>query len=310
MVQLNRSLQNEDDNETVPLLLGQLLEQIQQQQQPQHINSSMDNEDAQSKYEEIRRELIEFSKKRFWWFCSLGVVAIIAMHLSFLPRTSLSRDFRRWHGQHLTKSDVKRNYLLFSSIGNTYNEVANEDYISWWLGNFTTINRKKDTTLIGADNKELLSYVKKNFKNLGLETETYSYEVPKLQQPISLSLELIDSKTGSSVYNASLFESSYRTPAYNGFGFSGNATAEYVYVNEGTNEDFQLLIKNKIDPKNKIVLVRSNMKSNLSTAEQLQIAQSYGAVGFIVYNDVDDVNDTNNYLKLAIRRDTVGNDFF
>lgn len=310
MVQLSRSLQNEDDNETVPLLLSQLLEQIQQQQQPQHINSSMDNEDAQSKYEEIRRELIEFSKKRFWWFCSLGVVAIIAMHLSFLPRTSLSRDFRRWHGQHLTKSDVKRNYLLFSSIGNTYNEVANEDYISWWLGNFTTINRKKDTTLIGADNKELLLYVKKNFKNLGLETETYSYEVPKLQQPISLSLELIDSKTGSSVYNASLFEPAYKTPAYNGFGFSGNATAEYVYVNEGTNEDFQLLIKNRIDPKNKIVLVRSNMKSSLSTAEQLQIAQSYGAVGFIVYNDIDDINDTNNYLKLAIRRDTVGNDFF
>ncbi|CUM46929.1 uncharacterized protein AC631_01973 [Debaryomyces fabryi] len=310
MVQLSRDLQNEGDNETVPLLLSQLLGQIQQQQQPQTNNSLMDNEDAQSKYEEIRRELIEFSKKRFWWFCSLGVVAIIAMHLSFLPRTSLSRDFRRWHGQHLTKSDVKRNYLLFSSIGNTYNEVANEDYISWWLGNFTTINRKKDATLIGADNNELLSYVKKNFRDLGFETETYSYDVPNLQQPISLSIELIDSKTGSSVYNASLFESSFKTPAYNGFGFSGNATAEYVYVNEGANEDFQLLLKNKIDPKNKIVIVGSNMKSNLSTAEKLQIAQSYGAIGFIVYNDIDEINDTNNYLKLAILRDTVGIDFF
>ena len=282
MVQLNRGLQYESDNETVPLLRSQLLEQLQQQQQPQTHDTSMDNEDVQSKYEEIRRELIKFSKRRFWWFCSLGVVAIIAMHLSFLPRTSLSRDFRRWHGQHLTKSDVKRNYLLFSSIGNTYNEVANEDYIGWWLGNFTTINRKNNENLIGADNNELLSYVEKNFKHLGLETETHTYDVPNLQKPLSLSIELIDSKTGSSVYNASLFEPSFKTPAYNGFGFSGNATGEYIYVNEGTNEDFQLLLKNKIDPKNKIVIARSNISSYLSTSEKLQIAENYGAIGFIV----------------------------
>lgn len=310
MAQLNRDLQNESDNETVPLLRSQFLEQLQQEQQPQTHDTSMDNEDVQSKYEEIRRELIEFSKRRFWWFCSLGVVAIIAMHLSFLPRTSLSRDFRRWHGQHLTKSDVKRNYLLFSSIGNTYNEVANEDYIDWWLGNFTSINRKNDENLIGADNNELLSYVKKNFKNLGLETETHTYDVPNLRKPLSLSIELINSKTGSSVYNASLFEHSFKTPAYNGFGFSGNATGEYIYVNECTNEDFQLLLKNNIDPKNKIVIARSNINSYLSTSEKLQIAENYGAIGFIVYNDVNDINDTNKYLKLAIQRDTVGFNFF
>lgn len=308
MVQLNRDVQSEPANETVPLLRDQLQEQLQQ---AQTYDTSVDNDDAQSKYEEIRRELIKFSKRRFWWFCSLGVVAIIAMHLSFLPRTSLSRDFRRWHGQHLTTSDVKRNYLLFSSIGDKYNDIPNEDYISWWLGNFTTISRKNEANLIGADNQELLSYVKNNFIRLGFETETYSYDVPKLQRPISLSIELTDS-SGNSVYNASLFESSFSTPAYNGFGINGNVSGDYIYVNEGTHEDYQLLIKNKIEPKGKIAIAKSSPISILSTSEKLQTAQRYGSIGFIIYYDVNDnfIRDKDKYLKLAIQRDTVGFNFF
>lgn len=61
-----------------------------------------DDDDRMSK-------IIKLAKRpSFIWIFSLGILAIIIFQLTFLPRTSLSRDYRRWHGIHLTKSDVKR----------------------------------------------------------------------------------------------------------------------------------------------------------------------------------------------------------
>lgn len=308
MVHTNPHLQDQQNNENDPLLNAQSEERSYRSLSQGNEIEFNDNNDAESKYDEFKRELKAFSKRRFWWFCSLGVIAIIIMHLSFLPRTSLSRDFRRWHGLHLTKSDVKRNYLLFSSIGRTYNAVPNEDYINWWLSNFTTINHKSDVNLVGGDNVELVSYVESNFNKLGYETETFSYDVPELQKPISLSLRLLDSNNGKVVYDAPLVEPSSNTPAYNGFGLNGTEVGGYIFVNEATNEDFQLLLKNNIDPKGKIVIARINTESSLSASEKLQIAQYYHASGIIIYNDLtfgQNNKKHDNLLQSAIQRDSV-----
>lgn len=251
-----------------------------------------------------------FSKKRFWLFCSLGVVAIIALHLSFLPRTSLSRDFRRWHGLRLTKSDIKRSYLAFTGFyGNHPNhETVLEEYTDYWLKNLTEINSKYSYNLIGSDNCKLVSYVEKQFGNFGAQTEKFLYPFDKLQGPSTLSIRLLDANR-KVIYNGNLLEKNYKTPAYNSFGFNGTVRSNYVFVNEGTYEDYTLLVKNKISLTGKIFIAKTT--ANVTVAEQVQISQHFGASGFIVYSNVQLADkDKQNSIKTSIPRSSVVFDTF
>jgi hypothetical protein len=234
-------------------------------------------EDLQSKYDEYyRSQQQKLVKRRFWWFCCLGLVAIITMHLSFLPRTSLSRDFRRWYGLHLTKSDIKRNFLLYSDTENTSFSI--KETIDMWLGNLTKISEAKSHSLTSTDNPELEQYVSNVFKLLGYHPHTHSYDVPQLRCPQSLALSLV-ADDGAVIYDARLSERGYSTPAYLSFGSSGKVTAPFAYVEEGS------LLSYTRDVNGCIVIAKSNLSSVLSAAEKLQIAQHKGAVGFIIYRE-------------------------
>lgn len=246
-------------------------------------------EDLQSKYDEYYQvQQQKLVKRRFWWFCCLGLAAIIIMHLSFLPRTSLSRDFRRWYGLHLTKSDIKRNFLLYSDTENT--SFTNRESIDMWLGNLTKISEAKSHSLTSTDNPDLERYVSNVFKLLGYHPHTYSYNVPQLRCPQSLTLSLI-ADDGAVIYDARLSEKGFSTPAYLSFGSNGAVTAPFVYVEEGTHLSYTK------DVNGCIVIAKSNLSSVLSAAEKLQIAQHKGAVGFIIYHE-----DLNN--SAAISRDS------
>ncbi len=77
-------------------------------------------EDLQSKYDEYyqvqQQKLIE---------ATVLVVLLFGSRRHhnnasfFLTSNVTSRDFRRWYGLHLTKSDIKRNFLLYSDTENT-----------------------------------------------------------------------------------------------------------------------------------------------------------------------------------------------
>ncbi|KAF6063283.1 hypothetical protein FOB64_006275 [Candida albicans] len=73
----------------------------------------------------------------FIWVCCLGIVALIIFQLTFLPRTSLARDYRNWHGIRLTKTDVKRHYLQMTGIGKSQNTLTTEEYIDSLLKNLS-----------------------------------------------------------------------------------------------------------------------------------------------------------------------------
>ena len=74
-------------------------------------------------------------------------------------------------------------------------------------------------------------------------------------------------------------------PAFNGSSPSGNVTADVVYANFGTLEDFKKLASLGVSVKGKIVLVRygGNFRG-----VKVYIAQQYGAVGVIIYSDPGD----------------------
>ena len=66
---------------------------------------------------------------------------------------------------------------------------------------------------------------------------------------------------------------------------SGDITAEVIYANYGTPEDFEKLDKLKIDVHGKIVLVRYGQNFR---GVKVFVAQEHGAAGVIIYSDPAD----------------------
>ncbi|KAG7194985.1 uncharacterized protein KQ657_004097 [Scheffersomyces spartinae] len=245
--------------------------------------------------------------RRFYWFCALGVMAIITLHLTFLPRSSWSRDFRRWHGLHLTRSDVRRSYLVVSGIGNMYKNNSNEEYLDAWLNNMTSLNGKHPTSINSNANPELSQFVYSQFKKFGFQTEQFDFEMPNPKIPTSLWIELINSQDGKLVYKSPLLERDYKTPAFNSFSGSGIINAPYVYVHHGHNEDYDTLKDAKIDVSGKIVIIKSLLSSNYTLSELVLIAQSRGAKGVVNFYDFTSVNNPSSESLLggAISRNTL-----
>lgn len=276
----NRQETTRDDGseELSPLLARDFETELERERELENDIQS----EVQSKYDELSRELFpRFSRKRFYLACGLGIVALIVLHLFFLQRTSWSRDFRRWYGLHLTGSDVKRNYLRYSGIGNTTESKTIQLDIDNWFSNFTKLNDKSSTNLLSQDNLELTNYIQSHFKQFGFETESYNYDVPHLRKPVNSSIQLINKN--KKVYNAKLLENDFETPAYHGFGSSGNATGEYIHVNFGHIEDYQRLFEANFSIKHKIVILKSELDSQITLAEKVLLAESYGAIGVINY---------------------------
>lgn len=287
-----------------PAEAGEHSEDIENTEERNDLDIDSRSTGGESKYEEFKNDFKRFTQRRFWWFCWLGVICIIIMQLSFLPRTSFSRDFRRWHRLKLTKSDVKRTFLFYTNIGHVTDGYSVEEHIDWWLGNLTAKSSKTSFNLLSDDNKDLYSYVLKQFKDFGFLTEVVENIIPNLQPPILSKVLLKEVLSGDTIYVAPTLEKGYNTPSYFGFGFNGNAEGEYVYANECFPLDFQTLLKNGIDVKRKIAICKLAQKEIISVAEVLQIAQHYGASGLLVYEDLADglVRDR---LLSAIHRDTV-----
>ncbi len=73
--------------------------------------------------------------------------------------------------------------------------------------------------------------------------------------------------------------------AFNGYGVSGSASGQVIYVNYGRPEDYAALEKMGIDVKGKIVLVRYG---GLFRGLKVRNAQKRGATGILIFSDPAD----------------------
>ncbi|KAI5953553.1 hypothetical protein KGF54_002925 [Candida jiufengensis] len=237
----------------------------------------------------------------FIWICCLGILGLIIFQLTFLPRTSLARDYRRWHGIHLTKSDVKRNWLQMTGIGKSHMDLTTEEYIDNWLLNFTTLNQKSKTNLISDNNPKLTHFVESNFKNFGFKTEKFNYEF-EINEPDGAIIRLVDSKEAV-VYEVDVLEPKFKTPAFYSFGSNSNVTGQYVYVNSGTKNDYNSLVKNNINLKDKIFILKNNNEENITIGEKISLAEHYGAIGVLTIYEVNKIgNSDDSNIDRAISR--------
>ena len=87
-----------------------------------------------------------------------------------------------------------------------------------------------------------------------------------------------------------------RIPTFHGYSASGNITAQFVYANYGTKEDYVALTKAGVDLKDKIAITKygKNMRGM-----KLKFAQELGMAGVIIYSDPGDdwgITEENGYL--------------
>src|SRR5258708_3767264 len=141
-----------------------------------------------------------------------------------------------------------------------------------------------------ARNNELARIVAREWRRQGWDNVALRrYEVLH-SSPRSVSLEM----TAPLHYQASLREDAYEVDpatgnpandgAYFGYSASGNVTAELVYAHSGNPEDYELLRKNGISVKGKIVLVRYSNPYSYRGFKALT-AEHEGAAALLIYSD-------------------------
>lgn len=140
-------------------------------------------------------------------------------------------------------------------------------------------------------------YVAEKFKAAGLDTQIVPFRV-WLNKPVKIEITAVDANgkklmagptpehVDPKAYGGDPFQDDPRVlPAFNGSSPSGDVTADAVYANYGTLEDFKRLKELGIDVKGKIVLVRYGANFR---GVKVYIAQQYGAAGVIIYSDPAD----------------------
>src|SRR6266852_2088193 len=139
-------------------------------------------------------------------------------------------------------------------------------------------------------NNQLADFVAGEWRKQGWEDVTLRRYDVLHSRPRRVSLEMI----APVAYTACLREDPYdadpdtKNPAvsgsYFGFSASGDVTAEVVYAHSGNPEDYELLRKNGISVKGKIVLVRYSNPYSYRGFKALT-AEREGAAALLIYSD-------------------------
>jgi len=147
-------------------------------------------------------------------------------------------------------------------------------------------------------NMELADYVRDRFKEYGLSDVAFHDTPALLPRARSASVELVDLggpepmklRLAEEPYPEDKDSYLYRNPKvvpFHGYAPGGDVTAEVVYANGGSPEDFAKLDEMGVDVRGKIVVMRySNPYSY--RGYKVYLAESRGAAGSIIYSDPQD----------------------
>ena len=145
---------------------------------------------------------------------------------------------------------------------------------------------------LAGTNKSMAQWTADRWSENGFQARLDEY-VTYLNYPVSHSLSL--TYPNGSVFQLSLEEAvliedettSYpnRIPTFNGYSFTGNATAEYVYVGRGQVVDFEALVALGVPLEGKIALAKYGGPFR---GLKVKNAALYGMVGCVLFTDPGD----------------------
>ena len=144
-------------------------------------------------------------------------------------------------------------------------------------------------------NMELAEYVRDRFTDYGLE-EARFHDTPallsygrsasvELLEPIQMKLSLCEDSYAEDK-DSYLYSDGAVVP-YHEYAASGDVTAEVVYANSGSPEDFAILDEMGVSVEGKIVIMRYSVPYSYR-GYKVYMAESRGAVGVIIYSDPQD----------------------
>ncbi|SDC78688.1 N-acetylated-alpha-linked acidic dipeptidase [Algoriphagus faecimaris] len=142
-----------------------------------------------------------------------------------------------------------------------------------------------------AENELVQQYMAKIMEEAGMEVKVYPYDVYLPNHPgksmlqITSPVQMTLSQQEKELDEDPFTKDSRLHLGFNAFSGSDDVTAEVVYVNYGTREDFQLLEEMGIDLKGKVVIARYGGNFRGFKAKY---AEQYGAIGLVVYTDPKD----------------------
>lgn len=231
-----------------------------------------------SEYQIIKEHM---DKKKFVILIFISLTIYLGLLTLFAPRTSLSRDLRRWYSSKFTTAEVYRIFL-----NNLQEENLAENHIS---------NLTKSGNALTYD-----KYLIDTLKNMGFLPYFENY-YPWISNPVDTQVKLI--QNDKIIWNATLIEDTVfnktqlnTLKGFNSFAPSGNVTSQFVYCNYGTLNDYKFLIDSSIDIEGKIHIIKYGY---LNSGLKVRNAELYGATSVIFFNDpVDDgfVTTKNGYL--------------
>lgn len=140
-------------------------------------------------------------------------------------------------------------------------------------------------------NRRVADYIQQAMEKAGFRVERPPYDVYMPTAPGEIALEIVTPQrmplnTKEFILDGDPFSAQAGTyPGWNSYSGSGDVTAQVVYANYGTHEDFAQLAKMGISVKGKIVLARygGNFRGY-----KAKYAEAAGAVGLIIFTDPED----------------------
>ncbi|HSF15315.1 MAG TPA: M28 family peptidase [Vicinamibacteria bacterium] len=146
-----------------------------------------------------------------------------------------------------------------------------------------------------ARNMELADYVRDRFLEYGLENVQF-HDTPallsygrsasvRLLQPVEVELELAE-KGYPEDKDSYLYGDPGVVP-YHEYAASGDVSAEVVYANSGSPEDFEKLAEMGVEVRDRIVVMRYSAPYSYR-GYKVYLAETHGAAGAIIYSDPED----------------------
>lgn len=225
-------------------------------------------------------------------FCTVALsCSLIALFTTFLFSFGIDRH---GHQSEFSWPSCKDRHLSYEELKTILLETPSSEKAEEWQKYYT-----EGAHLAGQNYSQAL-WTKEKWAEWGIDSSIVTYDI-YLNRPVDHRLAVLD-KAGSSDasawkvrFEASLVEdvleedptTGFDTsiPTFHGYSASGNVTGQFVYVNYGTYQDYEDLVKAGVALEGKIAIARYG---GIFRGLKVKRAQELGAVGIILYSDPGD----------------------
>lgn len=225
-------------------------------------------------------------------FCTIALsCSLIALFATFIFTFGIDRHD---HQSEFSWPSCKRRHLSYEELKTILLETPSSAKAEEWQKYYT-----EGAHLAGQNYSQAL-WTKEKWAEWGIDSSIVTYDI-YLNRPVDHRLAVLhksgssDASTWKVSFEASLVEdvleedptTGFDTsiPTFHGYSASGNVTGQFVYVNYGTYQDYEDLVKAGVDLDGKIAIARYG---GIFRGLKVKRAQELGAVGVILYSDPGD----------------------